>query len=150
MPLEIEPITSAPSRADHTVPRPPNRLVPAITGPAMASSSRSLAPELWLTASRREAARMPPIADIEPAMANTATRTRLTRMPARRAASSLPPTANTWRPNRVRVTTYCIPPTNAIRISIARGRPRSALRIAIAATTATATSTIRSSGPLSC
>ena len=28
MPLEIEPITSAPSSADQTEPRPPNRLVP--------------------------------------------------------------------------------------------------------------------------
>ena len=36
MPFEIEPITSAPSRADQTEPRPPNRLVPAITGPAIA------------------------------------------------------------------------------------------------------------------
>ena len=34
MPLEIEPITSAPRSADHADPRPPNRLVPAITGPA--------------------------------------------------------------------------------------------------------------------
>ena len=62
MPLEIEPITSAPSSASQTEPRPPNRLVPAMTGPAIASSSRSLPPEDWLTASRREAARMPPAA----------------------------------------------------------------------------------------
>ncbi len=38
---------------------------------------------------------MPPIAAIEPAIVKTATRTPLTRMPARRAASSLPPTAKT-------------------------------------------------------
>ena len=72
MPFEIEPITSAPSSADQTEPRPPNRLVPAITGPAIASSSRSLPPEDWLTASRREAAMMPPIAAIVAASANTA------------------------------------------------------------------------------
>ncbi len=67
MPLEIEPITRAPSSAVQTEPRPPKRLVPAITGPAIASSSSSLPPELWLTASRREAAMMPPIAAIVPA-----------------------------------------------------------------------------------
>jgi predicted dehydrogenase len=58
MPFEIDPITRAPSKADQTEPRPPKRLVPAITGPAIANSSRSLPPELWLTASNREAARM--------------------------------------------------------------------------------------------
>src|SRR5918992_842461 len=40
MPLEIDPITIAPSSADQTEPRPPNRLVPAITGPAIANSAR--------------------------------------------------------------------------------------------------------------
>ena len=100
MPLEIEPITKAPSRAVQTEPRPPKRLVPAITGPAIASSSNSLPPEFWLTAKSREAAITPPTAAIAPAIAKTATRTPLTRMPARRAASSLPPTAKTCRPNR--------------------------------------------------
>ena len=32
------PITTAPSNADHTLPRPPNRLVPPITAAAIASS----------------------------------------------------------------------------------------------------------------
>ena len=68
-------------------------LVPAMTGPAMASSSRSLPPELWLTAKRREAAMMPPTAAIAEQSAKTTTRTRLTLMPARRDASALPPTA---------------------------------------------------------
>ena len=36
IPLEIEPITRAPSKAVQTEPRPPKRLVPAITGPAIA------------------------------------------------------------------------------------------------------------------
>ena len=93
MPFEIEPITSAPSSADQTEPRPPNRLVPAITGPAIASSSRSLPPEPWFTASSREACMMPPIAAIDPAIANTITRIACTLIPARRAASALPPTA---------------------------------------------------------
>jgi beta-N-acetylhexosaminidase len=38
------------------------RLVPAMTGPAMARRSTSPLPEAWLTAKRREAARMPPAA----------------------------------------------------------------------------------------
>ena len=83
MPLEIEPITSAPSRAVQTEPRPPKRLVPAITGPAIASSRSSLPPEFWLTANRREAAITPPIAAIEPEIMKTAIRTRLTWIPAR-------------------------------------------------------------------
>ena len=67
IPFEIEPITSAPSSADQTEPRPPNRLVPAITGPAIASSSRSFPPEPWFTARSRDACMMPPIAAIDPA-----------------------------------------------------------------------------------
>src|SRR3954454_19684756 len=59
IPFEIEPITSPPSSADHTVPRPPNSDVPAITGPAIASSSRSLPAEESLTASRGGAKRRP-------------------------------------------------------------------------------------------
>ena len=74
-----------------------------MTGPAIASSSRSLPPEDWLTASRRDAAMMPPIAAMVEAIANTMMRTRVTVMPARRAASALPPTAKMWRPKRVRV-----------------------------------------------
>ena len=45
MPLEIEPITIAPSSADQMKPRPPNSEVPAITGPAIASSSVSPEPD---------------------------------------------------------------------------------------------------------
>jgi hypothetical protein len=51
------------------------------------------APQLWLTAKRREAAMMPPTAAIAEQSAKTTTRTRLTLMPARRDASALPPTA---------------------------------------------------------
>jgi hypothetical protein len=77
MPFEIDPIVIAPSSADHTDPRPPKRLVPAMTGPAMAKSSRSLPPVDWSTASSREAASTPPIAAIAPEMANTMMRMRL-------------------------------------------------------------------------
>ncbi len=78
-------------------------MVPAITGPAIASSRKSPAPEDWFTASSREAAMIPPAAAIDEAIMNTITRTRLTLMPARRAASALPPTAKMWRPNLVLV-----------------------------------------------
>ena len=46
---------------------------------------------------------IPPTAAIVEAIMNTITRTRSTWMPARRAASALPPTAKMWRPNVVRV-----------------------------------------------
>src|SRR5262245_4706630 len=93
IPFEIEPITVAPSRADQTLPRPPKRLVPAITGAAIASSRRLLPPELWFTESRREAARIPPTAAIPEQSEKAITRIRLILIPARRAASALPPTA---------------------------------------------------------
>ena len=98
MPDWIAPITSMPSRADHALPRPPNRLVPPITAAAMALSSTSPLPEAWLTANSREACITPPTAASVEASAKTEMRTRLTSMPARRAASALPPTANTMRP----------------------------------------------------
>ena len=145
IPLEIEPITRAPSSAVQTEPRPPKRLVPAITGPAIASSSSSLPPEFWLTASSREAAITPPIAAIVPAIPKTAIRTPSTRMPARRAASALPPTANTWRPKPVRLTRNSMPITKASRISSASGTPRSELRTATATITTAETSTKRTS-----
>ena len=86
---------------------------------------------------------MPPIAAIEPEIVKTATRTRLTRIPARRAASALPPTAKTWRPKVVRLATYSMPTTKASRIITASGTPRSELRIATAAMTSAATKTKR-------
>ena len=46
---------------------------------------------------------IPPIAAIVDAIMNTITRTRFTLMPARRAASALPPTAKMCRPNVVLV-----------------------------------------------
>ncbi len=89
----IEPITNAPSSADQAVPRPPNRLVPPMTAPAMAYSNTSLLPEDWLTDRLRLAASTPPRAAVADASTNTTRRTVSTRMPARRAASMLPPTA---------------------------------------------------------
>src|SRR5512139_589634 len=74
MPFEIEPITTAPSSADQTEPRPPNRLVPAITGPAIAKSRMSPDPEAWFTAISLDAARIPPAAAIVEAIVKTAIR----------------------------------------------------------------------------
>ncbi len=117
--------------------------MPATTGPAIASSSRSLPPELWLTASSLEAPMMPPIAAIVPASANTLTRIVAMLMPARRAASMLPPTAKMCRPYLVRAMTYWNPATKATRIRAASGSPRSWLKIPSATITAAATTTIR-------
>ena len=114
-----------------------------MTGPAIASSSRSLPPEDWFTASSREAAMMPPIAAIVEAMhehGDADARRRV--MPARRAASALPPTAKTWRPKRVRVVMYWNTTTNADAGSAtASGTPRSALSTATVAMIAAATTT---------
>src|SRR5574340_48300 len=93
MPFAMEPITTAPRIAVHAEPRPPNRLVPATTGPAIAMSTRSLAPDDWLTAYRREAASTPPAAASVEHMTNAMIRTWSILMPARRAASALPPIA---------------------------------------------------------
>jgi hypothetical protein len=71
MPFEIEPITSAPSSAAQTEPRPPNRLVPPMTAEAMEFSSRSLPADDWFTASKRDAARMPPQAAMKEARQKT-------------------------------------------------------------------------------
>ena len=45
MPLEIEPMTSAPSNALQAEPRPPNKLVPPITVAAIAFNKKSLPPD---------------------------------------------------------------------------------------------------------
>src|SRR3954471_1467788 len=103
MPFEIDAITTAPRRADQTEPRPPNRLVPAITGPAMASSRMSPEPDAWLTAISLDAAKIPPAAAIVEQIVKTRIRTRLIGMPARRAASAFPPVAKMWRAQGVRL-----------------------------------------------
>ena len=86
-------MTSAPNSVDQTLPRPPKRLVPPMTAAAIASSS-SVPPPVWvLAAAPRETAIRPPRAAMVEAMVKTATRIAATLMPARRAASALPPTA---------------------------------------------------------
>ena len=129
------------------VPRPPKRLVPPITAAAIALSTTSPLPEDWFTASRREAARIPPQAARVADSVNTRTRTRSTAMPARRAASALPPTAKTCRPQRVRVVTASKTTTKPSRISIASGTPRPASRTAMARRIPPPTRTIRATSP---
>ena len=94
MPLEIDWITRMPSSAAQAVPRPPNRLVPPMTAAAIALSRTSPPPGRLVhraAAGTRRACR-PSAANVD-ASTKTATRTRWTWMPARRAASALPPTA---------------------------------------------------------
>jgi hypothetical protein len=86
--VETLPITSAPSRAAQTVPRPPNRLVPPITAAAIDSSS-SVPPLVWVLAACSRAVEIkPPAAARNPARAKTGIRMRVTPMPARRVASA--------------------------------------------------------------
>lgn len=58
-------------------------------------------------------------------MANTEMRMPVVLMPARRAASALPPTAKTCRPHRVRRVMTSNAMTSVSRISSATGKPRS-------------------------
>ncbi len=149
IPFEMDPMTTAPSSADQTEPRPPKRLVPAITGPAIASSRMSPEPEAWLTAINLDAARIPPAAAIIEAIVKTAIRTRLIGIPARRAASAFPPTAKMCRPNRVLVVTHAKKAQKATRIRADSGIPRSETRIETAMKVAAPTMTVRITIPAS-
>ena len=64
-----------------------------MTAAPTASSRVSLAPVFESTEFTREARKMPPIAAMNAVQMNADHRTRCTLMPARRAASALPPTA---------------------------------------------------------
>ncbi len=92
-PFAIVAITAAPSTALRTSPRPPNRLVPPITAAEIASSSSVPPPWSGATELRRPARTMPPTPAMKPEIMKTMIRIRATLMPARRAASALPPTA---------------------------------------------------------
>ena len=78
-----------------------------MTAAPTASSSVLPAPALDCTDCSREAAIMPDTAAMPEQMTNTEMRMRDTTTPARREASSLPPTAYTCRPYRVRLRTKC-------------------------------------------
>jgi hypothetical protein len=94
-PLSIEAMTSAPSTADFTCPRPPNSEVPPITGAAIEYRRICPPPAPVSTERSRDARMIPPRAAIAEQIANTMILTRSTLMPARRAASWLPPIAYT-------------------------------------------------------
>ena len=74
-------------------PRPPNSDVPPMTAAAIEYSRIVPPPEFVSTERRREARTMPPSAAIIEQIAKHAIFTLSTLMPARRAASALPPTA---------------------------------------------------------
>ncbi len=93
IPFAIVVIRSAPISAFRTSPRPPNRLVPPITAAEIASISSVPPPAFRSTLWRREARTMPPSPAMKPEIMKTRIRIRVTLMPARRAASALPPTA---------------------------------------------------------
>ncbi len=99
-PLRNTPTMSAPRSVPQTVPRPPKRLVPPMTTAVMESRLRS-APAFGLAALLRPIAIHAPTARIAPAARYTLISTRLTLMPARRAASLSSPTAYTCRPQAV-------------------------------------------------
>ncbi len=69
-----------------------------MTAAAMTFIRRSPAPEPWLAAAILDAQKRPPIAAKVPAMEKTETRIAVTLMPARREASTLPPSAKIFRP----------------------------------------------------
>ncbi len=69
-----------------------------MTAAAMAFISRLPPPEVWLADWICAARKRPPTAAIVPQMVKTLIRIQDTLMPARRAPSMLPPSANTCRP----------------------------------------------------
>ncbi len=105
IPFSITATTAPPSTASSTLPLPPNRLVPPMTAAPTAYSRTELPPVFGSTELALEAATMPPIAAIEEQITNALILIRSTGMPARLAASVLPPTAYRWRPNPVRRST---------------------------------------------
>ncbi len=105
--------------------------------------SRSPEPALWLAAAILEAQNRPPTEAKKPAMAKTETRTRVTLIPARRDASTLPPSAKTLRPYAVRRSTKSLPTRTIAKSSTASGRPLYWLNMTATANAATASSTVR-------
>src|ERR1035437_5575660 len=87
-------MTSAPSTALLTCPRPPKRLVPPITAEAIAYIRSGSPPTPGTAELLREADITPPNAAIMPAIMKTMSLIRGTLMPARRAAPAVPPTAD--------------------------------------------------------
>ena len=97
-PLAMVAMTRPPMTASLARPLPPNRLVPPMTAAPTAYSSMLPPPDDVETLPLLDAAMMPLSAAIDEPITNTEMRIRSTLMPARRAASGLPPTAYTCRP----------------------------------------------------
>src|SRR5690349_14638104 len=123
MPLMMTATTRPPRTASMTRPCPPNSEVPPMTAAPTASNSVLPAPAFDCTDCSNEAATMPETAAMPEQMTNTEIRMRDTTTPARREASSLPPTAYTCRPYRVRLRTKCHTAYSIARRTTTHGRP---------------------------
>ena len=93
MPFDSVPKMSAPRSVPIIVARPPDKLVPPMTTAVMTWSSRTRPMLPGVTPLVRDAAISAATAVSTAVIKYTATRTRVTGMPDKRAASALPPTA---------------------------------------------------------
>ena len=93
-------ISIAPRKVPAIEPRPPERLVPPTTTAAITSSSY-ISPAFGWPEFIRDARSTPLAAESTPQSTYTPATIRPVLIPASRAASALPPTASTYRPNRV-------------------------------------------------
>src|SRR3954451_8181427 len=98
--LKISCRSSTPTSVDSTEPTPPESSVPPTTTAAMAESSQPW-PAAVSTDPDCEARNTPAQPESAPDRTYTLTITRETDSPISRDASTLPPTASTWRPNGV-------------------------------------------------
>ncbi len=94
-----------------------------MTAAAITFISRSPAPALWLAAAILEAQNRPPMAAKVLEIAKTVIRIRVTLMPARREASTLPPSAKTFRPKVVRRSRKSVTTRASRKSTTASGRP---------------------------
>src|SRR5438552_581892 len=122
-PFAIAEMRRAPTTPSLRLPRPPKRLVPPMTAAEIASRRIVPPPAFRSTEVRRAAKTTPPSAAIALEIMKTRIRIRLTAMPARRAASALPPTAYTCRPNVVRLATHVQKIRSATTSTPANGTP---------------------------
>ena len=122
-PLSMMASTSPPSTALTMRPRPPNRLVPPITAAPTATSRKSFPPVWGSTELSREASRTPATPESTAHITKADIRMRATLIPARRAASALPPTAYRWRPQAVRVSRNVRVTTRISTTSTTQGTP---------------------------
>ena len=123
-PLFIRAMKNAPSTVRQTAPSPPAIEVPP-TMTAVKTANTNEKSSLGWAERVREASSAPARAEAAPVSTKVVITTFSTRMPARRAASGLPPTAKRWRPNRVRSSRNQKASTTAMAIQEALVRPQS-------------------------